>query len=169
MEGSSDMYSKGSLIIHTLRSIINNDKLFFEMINEIQTKFKYKTVDSKEIEKFISEKSGINFSDFFEQYLKKNTIPKLSIQLEEGDFNDLKLTYRWTLGGVSAFKDDEYVALQPFFKMPVKVTVKKDVMDFINPTTEWQTIILSDMKERFFEVATDLFYIDTEIISVTEN
>jgi aminopeptidase N len=169
MEGSSDMYPKGSLIIHTIRSIINNDKLFFEIIKGIQSKYKYKTVDSREIEKYISEKSGINFSDFFDLYLKNPNIPKLSVQLEEGDFNDLKVTYRWTLGGVSAFKEDEYVALQPFFKMPVKITVNKDVMDYINPTTEWQTIILSDMKERFFEVATDLFYIDTEIISVTEN
>jgi aminopeptidase N len=168
-EGSGDMYPKGSLIVHTIRSIINNDKKFFEIIKGIQATFKYKTVDSKDIENYISEKSGINFSDFFELYLKSPNIPKLSVELEEGDFHDLKVMYRYTLGGVSAFKEDEYREKQPYFAMPVKVTLQKDELDFIYPTTEWQTMILRDMRAVDFKIATDLFYIDTEINFVDSN
>lgn len=162
-EGSDDMYPKGALIVHTIRSIINNDELFFEIIKGIQTEFKYKTIDSKDIEKYISDKSGINFSDFFDLYLHSHTIPTLSVQLEENDFHDLKVTYRYTLGGLSAFKEDEYKEKQPYFTMPIKVTTKKNSFDFIYPTTEWQTVTFENMKADEFKIATDLFYVDQEI------
>jgi aminopeptidase N len=168
-EGSGDMYPKGALIVHTIRSIIDDDKKFMEIIKGIQSTFKLKTVDSKEIEKYIAEKSGIDFSDFFDLYLHSADIPKLSVELEEGDFNDLKITYRYTLNGASAFKQEEYQAKQTFFKMPVKVTLQKDVFSFLTPTTEWQSLILNDMKANDFKVATDLFYIDKEFIFVDEN
>lgn len=167
-EGSGDMYPKGSLILHTIRSIINDDKKFFEIIKGIQTQFKYKTVDSYDIEKYISEKTRINFSDFFDLYLRSADIPKLSIQLEEGDFGDLKITYRYTLGGLSAFKEEDYREKQPFFSMPVKVTLQKDTFDFIYPTTEWQTIILENMRTVDFKVSPD-FYIGTEINYIDSN
>lgn len=165
-EGSGDMYPKGALIVHTIRGIINNDEKFFEIIKGLQTTFRHKTVNSKDIEKYISEKSGINFSEFFNLYLNNADIPKLSVEIEEGDFHDLKITYRYTLGGKSAFKQEEYQDLQPFFKMPVKVTLQKDKFEFLYPTTDWQTMILSDMKNYDFKVATDLFYIDKEFIFV---
>jgi aminopeptidase N len=165
-EGSGDMYPKGALILHTLRNIINNDDFFFEIIKGIQTEFKYKTIDSRDIENYISEKSGINFSDFFELYLRSHAIPTLSVQMQENEFHDLKIKYRYTLGGLSAFKEGEYQEKQPFFSMPVKVTVKKDTYDFIYPTTEWQTATLKNMKADDFKVATDLFYIDKEFILV---
>jgi hypothetical protein len=50
--------------------------------------------------------------------------------------------------------------------MPVKATLQKDTFEFLYPTTEWQTMILSDMKADDFKVATDLFYIDKEFIFV---
>ncbi len=167
-EGSNDMYPKGALLIHTIRSIINDDKKFFEIIKGIQETFKYQTVDSRDIEKYISNKAGKDFSDIFELYLKSSAIPKLSIKVVANSW-DLKIAYRYTLGGVSAFKDDEYVDKQPFFTMPVKITVKRDVYDFIYPTTEWQTMVIRDMKAVDFKVATDLFYIDKEINVVDEN
>lgn len=168
-EGSNDMYPKGSLIVHTIRSIINNDEIFFEIIKGIQSTFKYKTVNSRDIEKYISEKSGIDFSDFFELYLKVAAIPKLSVQLEEGDFHDLKVMYRYTLDGLSAFKEEEYVEQQTFFTMPVKVTLQKDTYGIIYPTTEWQTMTLEHMRPVDFKIATELFYIDKEINFVDSN
>jgi aminopeptidase N len=167
-EGSNDMYPKGSLLLHTIRSIINDDKKFFEIIKGIQDTFKYQTVDSHDIEKYISEKSGKDFSDIFELYLKSSAIPKLSIKMVANSW-DLKIAYRYTLGGLSAFKDDENPTTQPFFTMPVKITTKKGVFDFIYPTTEWQTMTLRDMKTTDFKVATDLFYIDKEINSTEED
>ena len=166
-EGSNDMYPKGSLLLHTIRNIINDDKKFFEIIKGIQRTFQYQTVNSSDIEKYISDKSGFDFSDIFELYLRSAHIPKLSLKIAEDPW-DLKITYRYTLGGRSAFKEDEYLENQPFFKMPLKVTLKKNVYEFIIPTTEWQTIKISDMRAADFKVATDLFYIDKEVILVNE-
>lgn len=69
-KGSDDMYPKGALLLHTIREIINNDSLFFEIIKGIQEKFRYQTINSSDIEKYISEKSGIDLTKTFDTYLR---------------------------------------------------------------------------------------------------
>ncbi|OFY87249.1 MAG: peptidase M1 [Bacteroidetes bacterium RIFCSPLOWO2_12_FULL_35_15] len=166
-EGSGDMYPKGALLLHTIRSVMNNDKKFFEIIKGIQETFSYQTVNSKDIENYISEKSGIDFSEIFDLYLRATNIPKLSVKIEKY-FGDIKITFRYTLGGLSAFKEGEYREKQPAFSMPVKVTFEKDTYDFIFPTTQWQTITLRDIKPEDFKIATNLFYIDKETIFIND-
>jgi aminopeptidase N len=145
--GSRDMYPKGALLIHTIRSIINNDTLFFTILEGLQLKYKYKTVNSSDIEKYISEKSGIDLSQVFNVYLHEKSIPKLEYIVEKNG-RGLKLSYR-------------YVSDKPF-TMPVKATLKKDILSFIYPTDQWQTIKIDKMKEDDFKVALNLFYIDVE-------
>ena len=58
------MYNKGSLMLHTLRSLIEDDKLWFEIIKGIANDFKYQTVDGQEIIDYINEKSGKDFTIF---------------------------------------------------------------------------------------------------------
>ena len=91
-------------------------------------------------------------------YLKSTIIPKLILEIEEDPW-DLKIAYRFDIGEVN---EDEV----PFFKMPVKITLKNDAFDFIYPSTNWQKIIIRDMKIADFKVATDLFYIAEKIIIV---
>ncbi|SVE13631.1 uncharacterized protein METZ01_LOCUS466485, partial [marine metagenome] len=43
--GSADMYQKASVMLHTLRTLIENDELWFSIIRGISDKYKYKTVD----------------------------------------------------------------------------------------------------------------------------
>ncbi len=159
-EGADDMYPKGALLIHTIRSIINDDKKFFKILKGIQDTYKYQIVDSKDIEKYISVESGIDFSNIFDLYLRSASIPKLSLKIES-DSKDLRIAYRYTLDGKSAFKDD-FIGKKSSFTMPVKVTLNREGYDFIFPTTEWQTIGVDYMKASDFKVATDLFYIDKE-------
>ena len=161
-EGSNDMYPKGALLLHTVRSIINNDAKFFEIIKGIQDTFQYQTINSSDIENYISKQSGLDFSAIFDMYIRESAIPKLSLILEPNPW-DLKVSYRYTLDGRSAFKEGDFFENQSFYKMPVKVTLKKNEFDFIYPTTEWKTIKLRDMRVIDFKVATDLFYIDKEI------
>ena len=146
-EGSGDMYYKGSLLIHTIRSIINNDKNFFEILKSIQTKFKYQTVNSKEIEACISSQSGIDFSEIFDYYLHQKDIPKLIITyITDGD--NLKVSYKYDIPENSKFT------------MPIKITVKKGMYDIVLPTSKFQTLLLKDMSINDLKVATDLFYIN---------
>jgi aminopeptidase N len=74
-KGSGDMYDKAANMIHTIRTIINNDSLFRNILRGLNRDFYHKTVDAADIENYISNKSGINFKLLFEQYLRTTKIP----------------------------------------------------------------------------------------------
>ena len=48
-KGSNDMYHKGSLMLHTFRTIVDNDKLWFSVLRGILDTFNNKTIDASEI------------------------------------------------------------------------------------------------------------------------
>jgi hypothetical protein len=76
-EGSGDMYYKGSNMIHTLRTMMQNDSLFRQILREMNRVFFHQTVEGKQIEKFLMEKSGfgVKLQPFFDQFLRQTTIP----------------------------------------------------------------------------------------------
>lgn len=77
-QGSGDMYSKGGNMLHTIRKTINNDEKFRQILRGLGKDFYHKTVTSKDVEQYISQKSGIDFSKVFDQYLRNTGIPQLS-------------------------------------------------------------------------------------------
>lgn len=147
--GSGDMYNKGSLVLHTLRSVINNDSMWFAILRGLQDKFKYQTIDADDIFNFINEKTGQDYGYFFDQYFKHTRIPELRITvIKQGD--KVTARYRWR----ADVKD---------FKMPVKVTMAKNKYEFIYPTTRWKTTQLGDIDPRDFRVAEELFFVDVKL------
>ena len=143
-EGSSDMYNKGSLMLHTLRNCIDNDELWFEMIKGIANDFKHETVDGQEIINYINEKSGKDFTDFFNQYLKNKEIPVFQYKLHQEGRN-ITLLYRW-----EAITE---------FDMPILInTGAKDF--WIYPNTNWKEQDLGGFDKHDFKVRDDLFFID---------
>ncbi len=74
-KGSDDMYPKGALLLHAIRGIINNDTLFLEIIKGIQQTFRYQTINSSDIEKYMTEKSGIDLTKIFDAYLRRTGEP----------------------------------------------------------------------------------------------
>lgn len=134
-EGSSDMYNKGANMIHTIRHIINDDEKFRQILRGLNDHFRLQTVESEQIENFISEQSGIDLGKVFDQYLRNNEIPKLTYSSKGS-----KISYRWenVIEG---------------FQMPVKV--KLDSKETIlYPTTKWKSI-----KGKIIEVDRN-FYIN---------
>jgi aminopeptidase N len=124
VEGSGDIYNKGSNVVHMIRQVINNDEQFRKLLRSINETFYHKAVSSEELEKFISKKTGIDLITFFDQYLRTIQIPKLEYRLVKG-----KLSFR-------------YVNCIPGFNMPVKITaLGKEII--IRPTTQWQIILVS--------------------------
>ena len=142
--GSSDMYYKGSLMLHTLRSLIEDDILWFEIIKGIANAFKYQTVDGQEIINYINEKSVKDFTEFFNQYLKNKEIPEFQYKLQK-DGRNTTLLYRW-----------EAI---PDFDMPILInTGNKDF--WIYPNMEWKELDLGSFDKYDFKVRSDLFFID---------
>lgn len=119
-EGSGDMYPKGASMLHTIRQILNDDDKFRQILRGINKDFYHQTVTTQQIENYISKKSGIDFSSVFNQYLRSVKVPVL-----EYSQNGEELKFRYT----NAVKN---------LKLPVRI----DGEQTINPTEEWQTVKL---------------------------
>ena len=96
---------------------------------------------TEDIVAWFNQRTGMNLTPVFDQYLRHAAIPKLEWKFG----NEGNVSYRW--------KTDE-----PNFAMPVKVGTK-DNWKIIQPTTEWKTM-KTDIKMADFGAATDLYYID---------
>ncbi len=137
---SQDMYFKGALFLHTLRSVIDDDARWWKLVRDFYGHFKYRNIATEDVVKFFNEQTGRNLTPIFDQYLRHTAIPTLELQFP----NDGSISYRWQ-------------ADEPQFAMPVKVG-KKGAWQLIRPTAEWQTM-KSAVRKDDFEVATDLYYI----------
>ena len=139
-----DMYFKGALFIHTLRSIVNDDKKWWDLIHDLFQQFKYQNIMTEDVAAYFNQKTGMNLTPVFDQYLRHTAIPKLELKFDE---NAGSFSYRW--------KADE-----PGFAMRVKVGTSGK-WTLIYPTTKWRSS-KTDIKEADFQAATDLYYIDVD-------
>jgi aminopeptidase N len=108
-EGSGDMYPKGAQFLHTLRSVINNDELWWSIIYDLQVTYKHKNLNTEDVLNFMNNKAGQNLNKLFDQYLKHPAIPELEwkSRIENGN---LIIEYNW----LTDVKD---------FEMPIEITV----------------------------------------------
>ena len=147
-KGSNDMYQKGSLMLHTLRSLIDNDSLWFLIIKGISEEFKYQIVDGAEIIDYINEKVDLDLYYFFQQYLYKSEIPTFEYKTQKKGRGHT-LLYRW-----NAIDD---------FNMNIKVNVAaKDIL--LLPESEWKEYSLGNVDIKSFKVRDDLFYVNVKKI-----
>ncbi len=142
-EGSGDMYYKGGNMLHTIRSIINSDEKWRGILRGLNKDFWHQTVTTKQIEDYISSKSGIDLSKVFDQYLRNTKIPLLRYKIER---KTVSFKYENVVGG---------------FAMPIRVNVNGKEFA-ITPNETMQT---KDFGEdvKFFEVNRN-FYIDSKPI-----
>ncbi|MGB6597413.1 MAG: M1 family metallopeptidase [Candidatus Acidiferrum sp.] len=143
-EPPQDMYFKGALFLNTLRSVVNDDPRWFKLIHDFYQHFKYKNIMTEDVVQFFNQKTGMNLTPIFNQYLRHTAIPALELKFNEADGT---VSYRW--------KVDEQG-----FAMPVRVGTKGN-WQIIDATTTWQTLKTPLSKDQF-DVATDLYYIKVE-------
>ncbi|MBZ5855793.1 M1 family metallopeptidase [Flavihumibacter profundi] len=120
-EGSGDMYPKSANMIHIIRQIIGDDEKFRTLLRNLNKDYYHSTTSSAEIEKYISNYAGKDFSKIFDQYLRTTKIPQLQYSFYSGT-----MSFRWrnTVDG---------------FNMPVKVLLDGKT-SWLEPGTEWQTL-----------------------------
>ncbi|MEO6594365.1 MAG: M1 family metallopeptidase [Planctomycetota bacterium] len=75
--GSGDMYYKGGNMLHTMRHVLNDDAKWRNVLRGLNSEFWHKTVGTAEIETYMCRESGVDFSRFFDQYLRTTNIPVL--------------------------------------------------------------------------------------------
>jgi aminopeptidase N len=141
-EGSGDMYYKGGNMLHTLRHSINDDEKFRQILRGLNKTFYHQTVTTKQIESYISEQAGYNYSKFFDQYLRTTQIPQLEIRLSD---DNKKINYRYS----NCVKG---------FSLPLSLHTKQTNVR-ITPTEEWQsTSITSQQKPLFNPASIEMMY-----------
>jgi aminopeptidase N len=137
-----DMYFKGALFLNTLRSVIDDDKRWWKLIHDFYQRFKYQNIMTEDVVAYFNQKTGMNLTPMFDEYLRHAALPALELKFDEANGT---VSYRW--------KADE-----PSFAMPVRVGTK-DQWQIIQPTVEWKTM-KTPLKKDEFQVATDLYYVN---------
>ena len=142
-EGSGDMYYKGANMLHTIRQVINDDAKFRSILQGLNRDFYHQTVTTQQVESYISQKAGIDFSKVFDQYLRTVKVPVFQYRIE---------------GNKLSFKYDKVV---PGFAMPLRVVINgKDRI--LKPTEALQTV---DFPSTIDTVAVDRnFYVLSETL-----
>jgi aminopeptidase N len=137
-----DMYFKGALFLNTLRNVVNDDARWWALLKEFFQHFKYQTIMTEDIVTWFNQRTKMNLTPIFDQYLRHTALPVLELKFDETAGS---VSYRW--------KVDERS-----FAMPVRVG-SKDNWQIIRPTADWKTMKTS-LKKSQFEVATDLYFIE---------
>ena len=123
----SDIYSKGANVLHTIRQIANSDEKWRMILRGLNKDFYHQTVETKQIENYISDKMGYDLSTFFDQYLRTTNIPVFEYKLNNG-----LLEYKWT-------------NVVDGFKMPIELFVGDEKIR-LNPTQEIKSIDVKSEK-----------------------
>jgi aminopeptidase N len=120
-EGSGDMYYKGANMLHTLRQLVEDDAKWRDILRGLNKEFYHQTISSNQLENYLSEETGINLTQFWDQYLRTTKIPKLEYKV---DNNVLSFRYTNVVKG---------------FDMPIIVNVN-GTEKWIVPTEDWNTL-----------------------------
>ena len=123
----SDLYTKGANLLHTLRQIAKDDEIWRMILRGLNSEFYHQTVDTKQIEEYITSKIGFDLTTFFDQYLRDIRIPNLEYTISNGI-----LTYRW-------------IDVIDNFTMPLEIEVLgKNI--WIYPTTNKKSLEINSDK-----------------------
>ena len=149
---ASDMYYKGSWMLHTLRNSINNDSTWFQILGGLTDTFRHTVVNSQDIIGYINAHTERDYEPFFQQYLHHTDPPVFEYKVQEGKKSSKQIAYRWSAAV------EEYT-------MPVTVRINGQRHRLI-PTQEWRELKVQDAVE---EVRPDRenFYISVNRISET--
>ncbi len=122
----NDNYYKGTWILHTMRSMLDNDTLWFNTLKDLNKTFYHKIVKGKEIEAFFCQRTGYNFQPFFEQYLYHKQLPVVEYYLKENNGLN-QLFYR-------------LVSETPSLQMPIRVSLTKGKFEYLVVDKKWRVM-----------------------------
>ena len=135
------MYSKGAVLLNMVRTIINNDDKWRDILRGLNKTFYHQTVTYDDIIGYINTQSGMDLSPVFDQYLRHAKLATLQVSWQNG-----KPYFKW-------------IADAKGFNMPVRVRIKGGEYQFIQPTTTAQTIDIKGATKDNLEADTFNYYI----------
>lgn len=116
-----DSYNKGAWVLHTLRYLINDDRIWWDVLKSFAVNHAKSHVKTEDFVQHVENKTGTDLGYFFKQYFYEYSIPALEYHQKDGKF-----FFKWTdvISG---------------FKMPLDIEVN-GIRARIFPTTEIQSV-----------------------------
>jgi len=146
-QGSGDMYPKGGNMLLTIRTIIDDDAKWRDILRGLNKTFYHQTVTGRQVEDYISREAGIDLSKVFAQYLTTTQIPVFEYRVQVAERGGGMLSYHWA-------------NVVPGFDMPVRLNIPGLGTRTLRPTEAWQTLEVSSPRaaelsvdERFYVTA----------------
>jgi hypothetical protein len=72
-------YDKGAAIVHTMRYMVNDDALFFDILRDFQVAFKDSTANGIDFKEALEDATGIDFNPVFEEWYFGEGYPTYSL------------------------------------------------------------------------------------------
>lgn len=139
----TDMYYKGSWMLHSIRNTIDDDALWFRIIKSVYTKFALSNCNGTDIISYMSKLADRDLEPIFNQFLKYADLPVFVYNFNKNG-NKLVMDYRWNTPG--------------YFDMPVVIyDVKSNEFRRIHPTETTNSIYLGDVNLADIKIVENLF------------
>ena len=132
-QGSGDMYPKAGNMLHAIRHGLDNDVLFREILRGLNKTFYHQTVTTRQIENYVSQKAGFDYSKVFDQYLRTTQIPVFEYYFSKKK-QEVHYRYSNCLGG---------------FNLPLTLKNSSSLIKIV-PGTKWQTLHLKGQQTALF-------------------
>jgi aminopeptidase N len=123
---------------------MDDDEKFRQILRGMNKTFYHQTVTTQQIERYLSQQAGYDYSKVFDQYLRTTQIPDLEYYFSD---DHKKVSYRWT----NCVKG---------FDLPLVLKNDKDRIRIL-PTEQWKSSDLKDGEAALFDEAaiTRMYYI----------
>lgn len=91
-----DIYPKGAMLMHTLRTQMENDELFFKILKDANIRFKDQTISSTEFEAYFLENCQCDLKLIFDVMLRQAEAPGLAyaVAINETE-KTAQLKFKW--------------------------------------------------------------------------
>lgn len=149
-ENDSDIYYKGSWLLHTLRSVVDNDELWWYIIKSFAENNLKSILTTEDVIEHFNRESKMDLTAVFKQYLYHPSIPVFEYELQKEGKNWI-LKYRW--------KVDE-----AGFNMPLDIAISKKETKRLIPAIEWQVMRINKLKAGEIKIDLNKFYVNVERI-----
>ena len=130
-----DVYGKGALILHTIRNVINDSTLFFDILQTFYREHAAGShVTTDDFKEVVERLTGKDWDKFFEAYLYNRKVPVLKWYYGSYDFD-----IETGSGNRSAvpFVAAKWINVPEGFSMPVTLNCKDSRMsEIINVSTD---------------------------------
>ena len=146
------VYDKGAAIIHTLRYIIQNDKLFFQALRDYQSEFGFKTATAIDFKKSVEKTTGINLTNYFNEWYYGEGYPTYSAKIfkKSDNSSELIITQKTSAPIVT-----------PLFTNPIDIRIRKTN----NTDTIIRIAINSNYQKNYFSAELGL----KEVVEIDPN